>query len=179
MHAVFVLPRFYPYRGGYENSMLAIARCLVRRGHRVTVFTTIADDLESLWLPGYKTFPAEEFVVDGITVRRFPICYNRLRRRATRVAGLLPYWRWKAQYLDSGISCSRTQCRVTNIPMPTFFMSVLCPTTTSCMPVLQAASIRRVPAHRHSVRTSGRGRRAMMWSDTISNPIRSRFAAAL
>ena len=102
MHAAFVLPRFYPYRGGYENSMLAIARCLVHRGHRVTAFTTTADDLESLWLPDYKTFPAEEFVVDGVSVRRFPICYNRLRRRATRFAGLLPYWRCKAQFWTPG-----------------------------------------------------------------------------
>src|SRR5450755_1606126 len=53
LHAVFVLPRFYPYRGGYENSMLAICRCLVDRGHRVSVFTTTTDDLESLWVPGY------------------------------------------------------------------------------------------------------------------------------
>ena len=67
MHAAFVLPRFYPYRGGYENSMLAIARCLMQRGHRVTVFTTSADDLESLWLPGYKTFPGGR-VRDGWSV---------------------------------------------------------------------------------------------------------------
>ena len=98
MHAVFVLPRFYPYRGGYENSMLSIGRCLVDRGHRVTVFTTVADDLESLWVPGRKTFPAGEFVIDGVSVCRFPICYRRWRRRATRFIGLLPNWRLKAQY---------------------------------------------------------------------------------
>src|SRR5664279_5657865 len=98
MHAVFVLPRFYPCRGGYENSMLAIARCLVSRGHRVSVFTTVADDLESLWAPGFKTFPTEEFEIHGIHVRRFPVCYRRWRRRAIRVAGLMPYWRWKARY---------------------------------------------------------------------------------
>jgi len=82
--------------------MLAIARCLVSRGHRVTIFTTVADDLESLWLPGCKTFPAEDFLIDGITVRRFPIDYNRLRRRATRLVGLLPNWRCKAQFWTPG-----------------------------------------------------------------------------
>jgi glycogen synthase len=98
VHAVFVIPRFYPYRGGYENSMLAIARCLVSRGHPVTVFTTTADDLESMWLPGFKTFPAAELVIDGVAVRRFPICYNKPRRRATRFMGLLPNWRFRSQY---------------------------------------------------------------------------------
>ncbi len=98
MHTAFVLPRFFPYRGGYENSMLAIARCLVQRGHRVSVFTTTADDLEALWLPGYKTFAADEFQVDGVTIRRFPISYNKTARRASRFAGLVPYWRWKARF---------------------------------------------------------------------------------
>jgi glycogen synthase len=93
-----VLPRFYPYRGGYENSLLAIGRRMAGRGHRVTVFTTTANDLESLWVRGYKTFPVEQFSLDGITVRRMAISYNALARRATRFAGLIPYWKWKSQY---------------------------------------------------------------------------------
>ena len=102
MHAAFVLPRFFPYKGGYENSMLAIAKCLVTRGNRVTVYTTTAEDLESLWLPGFKTYPAGELNVDGVTVRRFPVSYNKFALRATRFAGLVPYWRWKAQFWRPG-----------------------------------------------------------------------------
>jgi glycosyltransferase involved in cell wall biosynthesis len=102
MHAVFVLARFFPYRGGYENTVLALAKSLVRRGHRVTVYTTVASDLESLWLPGYKTFPAEQITVDGVLVHRLPVCYKKLRRKATRLLGILPYWRWKAQYWRPG-----------------------------------------------------------------------------
>jgi glycosyltransferase involved in cell wall biosynthesis len=102
MHAAIVLPRFYPYRGGYENSMLSIARCLVSRGHRVSVFTTTADDLESLWVQGYKTFEAGEFQIDGVTVRRFPVCYGKWRRRTMRIAGLLPYWRCRARFWKPG-----------------------------------------------------------------------------
>ena len=98
MHVLFVIPRFYPYRGGYENSILSLAKYLVQHGHRATVFTTTADDLEAFWLPGFKTFPEEQFTVDGITVRRFPVDYNTLVRRATRLLGLAPYWRWKAQH---------------------------------------------------------------------------------
>ena len=98
MHVAFVIPRFYPYRGGYENSILALAKYLITRGHCATAFTTTADDLEAFWLPGFKTFPVEQFAIDGIVVRRFPIDYNTLRRRATRLLGLVPYWRWKAQY---------------------------------------------------------------------------------
>ena len=98
MHAVIVVPRFYPYRGGYENSLLAVGRCLAGRGHRVTVFTTAANDLESLWVPGYKTFPAEQTVFDGMIIRRFAVSYDAILRRTLRIAGLSPYWKWKAQY---------------------------------------------------------------------------------
>ena len=38
MHVVFVLPRFFPYRGGYENSLLALAKYMVSArpsGHRI------------------------------------------------------------------------------------------------------------------------------------------------
>ena len=33
MHVAFVLPRFFPYRGGYENSLLALSKYLVSHGH--------------------------------------------------------------------------------------------------------------------------------------------------
>ncbi|MGC2112306.1 MAG: glycosyltransferase family 4 protein [Candidatus Korobacteraceae bacterium] len=98
MHIAFILPRSFPYRGGYENSLLALAKYLVQRGHRATIFTTVANDLESFWLPGFRTFPEEQISVDGVTIRRFPISYNVVQRRATRLLGALPYWRWKAQY---------------------------------------------------------------------------------
>ena len=98
MHIAFILPRSFPYHGGYENSILSLAKYLVAHGHRATVFTTVADDLESFWLPGFKTFPQEQLTADGVVIRRFPIDYNKLRRRSTRFLGLVPYWRWKAQY---------------------------------------------------------------------------------
>ncbi len=98
MHVVFVAPRFFPYRGGYENSLLGLAKYMVEHGHRVTVFTTVADDLEAFWLPGFKTFPEAQTVVDGVTIHRFPISYNKVLRRVVRVMGLTPYWRWKAQH---------------------------------------------------------------------------------
>jgi glycosyltransferase involved in cell wall biosynthesis len=144
VHAVFVLPRFYPYRGGYENSMLAIARCLVGRGHRVTVFTTVANDLESLWVPGHKTFPAEEFVVDGVSVRRFPVCYRRWRRRATRFAGLLPHWRLKSQYWTPGFRVPGLNEALRNEDADVFHIGPL-PYNNLMYAGLRAAEARRAP----------------------------------
>lgn len=144
MHAVFVLPRFYPYRGGYENSILAIGRCLVGRGHRVTVFTTTADALEALWLPGYKTFPATTFDLDGISVRRFPVCYNRLRRRMTRLAGLLSNWRCKAQFWRPGFRVPGLHAALRNTDSDVFHIGPL-PYNNLMYAGLQAGEFRHVP----------------------------------
>jgi glycogen synthase len=144
MHIAFVLPRFYPYRGGYENSLLALSKHLVSRGHRVTVFTTIADDLEALWLPGFKTFPEERFTVDDVNVRRFPLCYNRMRRRASRLLGMLPYWRWKAQFWRPAFRVPGLHAALRAVDADLFHVGPL-PYTNLMYAGLQAAEARHVP----------------------------------
>ena len=129
MHVAFVLPRFYPYRGGYENSVLALSKRLIGRGHRVTVFTTVADDLEAFWLPGFKTFPEEQITVDGVKVRRFPICYSKTCRRASRLLGMLPIGdgrRNSGGLRFASQACTRRCAR----SMPTSFTSALYRTQT-------------------------------------------------
>jgi glycosyltransferase involved in cell wall biosynthesis len=144
VHAAFVLPRFYPYRGGYENSMLAIGRCLIKRGHRVSVFTTVADDLESLWVPGFKTFAEEEFDIDGVHVRRFPVCYRRWRRRATRIAGIMPNWRWKARFWTPGFRVPGLEGALRDCDADLFHVGPL-PYNNLMYAGLQAAEKKRVP----------------------------------
>ncbi len=144
MHAVFVVPRFHPYRGGYENSMLSIARCLVERGHRVTVFTTTAQDLEALWVPGFKTYPPGESTVDGVVVRRFPVSYNKVARRATRILGLAPYWRWKAQYWRPAFHAPGLRAALHGIDADIFHVGPL-PYNSLIYAGIEAAEHRRVP----------------------------------
>ena len=98
MHIVFVVPRFYPYPGGYENYVLALARSLKSNGNTVTVFTTNAFDLEYFWIDGPRSLPAGRESLDGIDIYRFPICHRRWLRRAGRLLALLPQWRLKAQF---------------------------------------------------------------------------------
>ena len=98
MHAVFVVPRFYPYPGGYETYVLHLARYLRGAGHQVTVVTTTAYDLESFWLEGFRTLPPGQEEVDGIEVMRLAIATARWPRRAGRLLGLLPDWKLKAQF---------------------------------------------------------------------------------
>jgi len=144
MHAVFVLPRFYPYRGGYENSLLGLAKHLVGRNHRVTVFTTIADDLEAFWLPERKTFPEEQISIDGVTVRRFPISYNKTLRRMSRLLGMFPYWRWKARFWRPSFHVPGLYEALRAVDADLFHIGPL-PYTNLMYAGLQAAEARGVP----------------------------------
>jgi len=144
MHIVFVVPRFFPYRGGYENSLLALSQYLVAHGHRVTAFTTVANDLEAFWLPGFKTFPEGDILVDGVTVRRFPISLNIPVRRATRLLGLVPYWRWKAQFWRPSFRIPGLHQALRRTDADVFHIGPL-PYTNLMYAGLQAAERRGVP----------------------------------
>ena len=102
MHVAFVVPRFYPYRGGYENHSLSVARHLRDMGNVVSVFTTTALDLEAFWLDGFRTLPAGHERYEGIEIFRFPISYRRWRRRAGRILGFFPNWHLKARFSRPG-----------------------------------------------------------------------------
>ena len=104
MHIAFVVPRFYPYRGGYENYILSLAEHFGSTGRHVSIFTTTACDLESFWLDGYRSFPPGKEVYRSVEIHRFPISYHRWSRRVSRLLSLLPDWRLKARYSRPGFS---------------------------------------------------------------------------
>jgi glycosyltransferase involved in cell wall biosynthesis len=95
---LFVVPRFYPCPGGYENYTLGLARGLLASGHSVSVLTTTALDLEHFWLAGFRHLPAGPEVHDKIEILRLPISHHRWMRRASRLLGLLPSADLKAQF---------------------------------------------------------------------------------
>ena len=109
MHIVFVVPRFHPYKGGYENHILSVARHLLGAGNRVSVFTTTALDLEAFWLAGFRTLPPGAETCEGIETLRFPISYRRWRRRAGRLLSFLPHWRLQARFSRPGFQVDRLE----------------------------------------------------------------------
>ena len=106
MHVVFVLPRFYPYRGGYENSLLALAKYLVAHGHRATVFTTVANDLEAFWLPGFKTFSRRANVCRRSDDTSLPHLLQQSSPARYAVAGLGSVLALESAVLAAVISCA-------------------------------------------------------------------------
>ncbi len=102
MKIAFVVPRAFPYRGGQENYVLRLSQELHRHGHEVVIFTTNALDLESFWLPGFRTLPVGSEEINGVRIHRFPISYNKWIRRAGRLLACLGNWKQRARYSRPG-----------------------------------------------------------------------------
>lgn len=79
MHALHVVQGYYPWIGGSQRFFQEISERLVAAGHRVTVATTDAGELEHFWAAGRRTVGPAEEVLNGVLVRRFPV-----RRRLSR-----------------------------------------------------------------------------------------------
>jgi glycosyltransferase involved in cell wall biosynthesis len=72
-NVLHVIPRYYPFVGGSELYLQEISQRLVRDGHRVTVYTTDAWDLEHLWARNKRRIEERHQTYRGVQVRRFPV----------------------------------------------------------------------------------------------------------
>jgi glycosyltransferase involved in cell wall biosynthesis len=68
-----VIQRYWPYTGGSERHLQEISERLARRGHRVTVLTTDAFDLELFWNPRKERVPTPVETHNGVEIRRVPV----------------------------------------------------------------------------------------------------------
>ncbi len=73
MNVLHVLPRYYPCAGGSELYFQEIGERLAREGHRVSVYTTEAWDVEHFWARGKRTIAARTETHNGVEIHRFPV----------------------------------------------------------------------------------------------------------
>ncbi len=72
MHFVHVVQMYHPVTSGSVKFFEELGQQLVRQGHRVTILTTTAAELEAFWLPSKKEFPSGSQTHMGTTIIRFP-----------------------------------------------------------------------------------------------------------
>lgn len=73
MRFFFVNIGYPPFVGGAQTYVQQLAEGLVTQGHRVTVFTTDAGEVESIWHSGKARLAAGTAVANGVTVERLPL----------------------------------------------------------------------------------------------------------
>jgi glycosyltransferase involved in cell wall biosynthesis len=99
MRILHVIHGYPPSIGGAQWLVKNLSEQLVSRyGDKVTVFTTVAYNMEHFWRPGKPAMPIGTEKIKGVTVRRFAV-FNRLNVLRTLIAGVayrlrLPYNDW-------------------------------------------------------------------------------------
>lgn len=73
MRILHLIQRYWPAVGGAETYLHEISRRLVRDGHQVSVWTTTALDISSLWDPRKRSIEQATGRHEGVSIRRFPI----------------------------------------------------------------------------------------------------------
>jgi glycosyltransferase involved in cell wall biosynthesis len=73
MHIIHLVQLYRPVPSGAAQYFVEIGERLAREGHRVTVLTTDAFDLEHLWCQGRHSIPEPEDTHNNVRVLRFPI----------------------------------------------------------------------------------------------------------
>jgi len=101
MHALHVIQGYSPWVGGSQRFFQEISERLVAAGHRVTVATTDAGELEHFWARGRRTVEPAREVVNGVEVVRFPV-----RRRLSRALFFSIYRRLMAELSDLPVDMS-------------------------------------------------------------------------
>ncbi|NJP07594.1 MAG: glycosyltransferase family 4 protein [Chloroflexaceae bacterium] len=94
MHVLHIVQLYRPVPSGAARYFIEIGQRLVAEGHRVTVLTTHAFDLEHLWATGQRSIDVPWDAHDGVQVRRFrierlpgpPLVYPVLRRLMVEIA---------------------------------------------------------------------------------------------
>jgi glycosyltransferase involved in cell wall biosynthesis len=95
MRVVHFVQRYPPALGGSEAFFARLSRYLASAGDSVSVRTTNAIDLESLWYRSRTTTQAGMTVEDGVEVRRYPIAHWPGRRYLLKALSLLPIRKWQ------------------------------------------------------------------------------------
>lgn len=96
MRILHLSPRYWPAVGGAEIHFGEISGRLAAAGHRVTVATTDALDVELFWDPRRRRVEARQEMHDGVRILRFPVrhlpvapvAYAGVRRLLWLLSGL-------------------------------------------------------------------------------------------
>ena len=70
---LFTTIGYPPFRGGAQTYVQQLAENLVRDGHQVTVYTTDAGEVESIWNARKRRLSVGVEEINGVVVTRFPL----------------------------------------------------------------------------------------------------------
>ncbi len=100
MRVLHVVQNYHPAIGGAELLMQNISEGLVKRGHRITVFTSNAPSSEAYINSSIKTFLPGIETISGVVVKRLPIVQLPPLVRKVLDAVMLAFWQGRLPFND-------------------------------------------------------------------------------
>jgi glycosyltransferase involved in cell wall biosynthesis len=95
MRVAHFVQRYPPALGGSEAYFARLSRFLAAAADDVSVFTTIAVDLEGMWTTRGRCLRPGVAVEDGVEVRRYDLCRFAGMNRVLRALHLVPHRFWQ------------------------------------------------------------------------------------
>ena len=99
------IQRYPPARGGSEAYFARLGRFLGQGGHRVTVFTSTALDLEAFWSKQGRCLEPGSRIEDGVAVRRYGLVRWPARRYVLKLLSFLPNRLWQCLTMPCNPIC--------------------------------------------------------------------------
>jgi len=90
MKILHIIQRYWPYEGGSEGVFKDNSERLAAAGHDVTVYTSDAWDIESLWSKTGRRVPKREEEHNGVKIHRFSPRYLPRHQGTSKLFSLLP-----------------------------------------------------------------------------------------
>jgi len=101
MHMLHVVHRYWPYRGGSEQYFQEISERLVNEGHRVTILTANAWDIEYFAFRDKKSIDTLSENHNGVQIKRFPVFHFPIDHcRVMRYISKMPFQAAKNFFLN-------------------------------------------------------------------------------
>src|SRR5665213_2280354 len=105
MRVAHFIQRYPPALGGSEAYFARLSRYLVGHGDAVTVFTSVALDLEAFWSRRGACLSAGASAADGIAIRRYSLLRWPGRRYLLKALSLFPHRLWQCLTLPCNPLC--------------------------------------------------------------------------
>lgn len=102
MRFLHIIQRYHPAVGGSEWYVRKLSEGLVGRGHSVTVLTTTALDVDSLWRSDYAHVAQPDETINGVEVRRVRPRYLPLHGKTMTLLSFLPGLYFKGRFAMPG-----------------------------------------------------------------------------
>lgn len=102
MRFLNLVQRYHPAIGGSEKYIKWLSESLANEGHKVTVLTTSAYDVDALWSKEFRHIEKGNEIINSVQVRRIKLRYLPFHGKSMALLSLVPIFNLKCRFSMPG-----------------------------------------------------------------------------